>query len=74
MENLVYDLQRVLACPPTPLSVSYTGGNAILSWSGTNYRLLGAETLDGPWVELGTASPVALTPNAPQRFFRLVCD
>jgi hypothetical protein len=74
MENLVYDLQRVLACPPTPLNVSVTGGNTVLSWSAAGYRLLGAETLDGPWLELGTSSPVVLTPNAPQRYFRLVCD
>jgi hypothetical protein len=74
MENIVYDLQRVLACPPTQLNASYAGTTTVLSWSGSGYRLLGAETLDGPWLELGTTSPVVLTPNAPQRYFRLVCD
>jgi hypothetical protein len=46
----------------------------VIAWPVEGYRLLGAESLDGPWIDLGVASPVQMAPNAAQRYFRLVCD
>jgi hypothetical protein len=74
MESLLYDLQRVPACAPAALKVANSPTGVTFTWSGDGYRLLGAESLDGPWIELGVASPVLLPPHAPQRFFRLVCQ
>ncbi|HWX21974.1 MAG TPA: HYR domain-containing protein [Candidatus Binatia bacterium] len=74
VESLLYDLQSVPACAPAALSVANSPTGATFTWSGDGYRLLGAETLGGPWLELGVTSPVTLAPNAPQRFFRLVCQ
>ncbi len=73
-ENLLYGLQQVSACAPTALDITATATGTVLQWSGDGYRLLGAETLDGPWIDLGVLSPVLLSPNAPQRYFRLACD
>ena len=74
LDSMLYDIHRVPACAPAALTITPTGSGTILSWSGEGYRLLGAETLDGPWIDLGVASPVVLAPNASQRYFRLVCD
>jgi hypothetical protein len=74
VESVLYDLQRTSACAPATLNAVGTSAGTVFTWSADGYRLLGAETLAGPWVELGVASPVVLTPNAPQRFFRLVCE
>jgi hypothetical protein len=74
LDSMAYGLRRVAACPPTTLTITPTAGGTVISWSGDGYRLLGAETLGGPWIDLGIASPVVLTPNALQRYFRLVCD
>jgi hypothetical protein len=45
-----------------------------LNWQGDGFRLQGAESVSGPWYELGVDSPVALPANYTWRFFRLVCD
>ncbi len=74
VESVLYGLQRTSACAPALLNAAQTSAGTVFSWAADGYRLLGAETLAGPWVELGVASPVVLTPNAPQRFFRLVCE
>jgi len=36
--------------------------------------LQGAETLAGPWYDLGVDSPVTLPANTALRLFRLLCD
>lgn len=72
-EHVLYDLKSVLASSPAALSITPTTAGTVISWSGDGYRLLGAESLDGPWIELGLTSPVVLTPSAPQRYYRLVC-
>jgi HYR domain len=74
LDSMLYGLQRVPACAPTALTITPGAAGTVLTWSGNGYRLLGAETLDGPWIDLGAASPVFLNPNASQRYFRLVCD
>ncbi len=74
LDSMLHSLQRVPACAPAALAITRTGSDTVLSWSGNGYRLLGAETLDGPWIDLGVASPVVLAPNASHRYFRLVCD
>ena len=72
-ESILYDLRSALASPPAALSIAPTAAGTVISWPGDGYRLLGAESLDGPWIELGVTSPVVLTPSAPQRYYRLVC-
>jgi hypothetical protein len=74
LDSMFYGLQRVPACAPATLTITPGSTGTVLSWSGDGYRLLGAETLDGPWIDLGLASPVVLAPNASHRYFRLVCD
>jgi hypothetical protein len=74
VEGVLYDLKSVVACAPAALSLTPTVAGPVLSWSGDGYRLLGAETLDGPWIELGVTSPVMLAPSAPHRYYRLVCE
>lgn len=73
-ENLLYGLERVAACEPAGLTISSTTAGTVISWTGEGYRLLGAETLTGPWIEISTASPLVLPPTAPQRYYRLVCE
>jgi hypothetical protein len=74
LDSMLYGLQRVPACAPATLTITPTSSGTILTWSGIGYRVLGAETLDGPWIDLGLASPAVLPPNSLQRYFRLVCD
>ena len=74
LDSMFYGLQRVPACAPATLTVTPTTTGTVISWPLAGYRLLGAETLDGPWIDLGVASPVSLNPDASQRYFRLVCD
>lgn len=74
VETLLHGILRQSACALAPLSVTPGSAGTVITWSGDGYRLLGAETLDGPWLELGVRSPFVLAPNAPQRFFRLVCE
>jgi hypothetical protein len=74
LDSMVYGLQRVPACAPATLTITQTPGGNVITWSGDGYRILGAETLDGPWLDLGVTSPVLLSPNSLQRYFRLVCD
>jgi hypothetical protein len=71
----VSNLQRILACASTALSISHAGSAGLsATWVGEGLRLQGAEKLGGPWYDLGVASPVAVAPSNPARFFRLVCD
>jgi hypothetical protein len=74
MQSQVYDLRRVAACVPVPLQIKASPGGTVISWTGEGYRLLGAETPEGPWLELSVTSPFRLAPTAPQRYFRLVCE
>ena len=73
-DSLIYGLQRVPACAPATLTITPTSAGTVISWGLDGYRLLGAETLDGPWLDLGSTSPVVLSPNSTQRYFKLVCD
>lgn len=71
----ISNVQRTLACSSVPLSITHaTPGGLTATWSGEGLRLQGAEKPTGPWYELGAASPAAVPPSSPARFFRLVCD
>jgi hypothetical protein len=74
LDSTLYGLQRVAACAPASLAITPTKTGMVIAWPVEGYRLLGAESLDGPWIDLGVASPVQMAPNAAQRYFRLVCD
>ena len=67
-------LERTLVCPPDALSIDRSTDGVTLTWPGANFRLQGAEKVDGPWFDLGAASPVSLSASQSARFFRLVCD
>jgi hypothetical protein len=74
MDNLIYDLQTTPACSPVPLNVAATSDGISLSWEGDGFRLQGAETVAGPWYDLGVSSPMTLPANYALRVFRLLCD
>jgi len=72
-------MQDCAPCPPNPaLHIALEGGNIVISWSGTGYRLEAATALANPssatvWSSVSGTSPVTLPASGPQRFFRLVC-
>jgi hypothetical protein len=61
-------------CVPQPVAILEGSGNVTVTWTGSIFRLLGAEQATGPWYELGASSPVTVPANSSARFFRLVCD
>jgi hypothetical protein len=72
---VVTNPQRILACPPTALSIAPNGNGGIeVTWPDAAFRLQGAEQVTGPWYDLGADSPVTVPPEHPARFFRLLCD
>ena len=62
------------ACTPVPLVVTRGPAGITATWVGDGFRLQGAVTLAGPWLDLGVGSPVTLPPNHPARYFRLLCN
>ena len=74
MDEMIYGLQTTPACSPVPINVHTVANGLLLDWSGDGFRLQGAETLSGPWYDLGVNSPVNLPANSTRRFFRLLCD
>jgi len=74
MESTAYGLQRTLACVPDLLHVTRSDTGTVLTWAGEGFRLQGAETVTGPWYDLGVASPVPVEASSAMRYFRLVCD
>ncbi len=70
----VHDLRSTRACVSTTLHIDRTDGGVVLTWSGLGYRLQGAETVQGPWLDLGGSAPVHLPASAPLRAFRLICE
>jgi hypothetical protein len=73
MQSVLYGLQTKVAAAPAALSMTSGSTGTVISWPDTSYRLLGAETLDGPWIDLGVASPFVPPPNGGPRYFRLTC-
>jgi hypothetical protein len=73
-DNLLYHLQRTLDCTPGPLNVVRASNGITLTWPDDGFRLQGAETVNGPWYDLGVSSPVTLPANSNLRAFRLLCD
>jgi hypothetical protein len=72
---VVTNPQRTLACPPTALSITPgDNGNLSITWPDAAFRLQGAETVTGPWYDLGADAPVTVPRDHPARFFRLLCD
>jgi len=41
---------------------------------GAGYRLLSAETLSGPWIDLGLSGRATLQPVGDARYFRLMSE
>jgi hypothetical protein len=74
MDNLIYGLQTTPACTPVPLNAVASPDGISLSWEGDGFRLQGAETLAGPWYDLGVSSPATLPADYALRVFRLICD
>jgi hypothetical protein len=63
-----------LQTTPVPLNAVAGPGGITLSWEGDGFRVQGAETLAGPWYDLGNSSPLSLPGNSALRVFRLLCD
>lgn len=73
-DYLIHRLQTSPACSPVPIQVEATPAGVRLDWTADGFHLHGAETLNGPWYDLGVNAPVTLPANSALRFFRLVCD
>lgn len=52
------------------LTNKINGANLVLTWPG-NGKLLEATNLSGPWTTNVSASPATITPNQPQKFYRI---
>ncbi len=52
------------------LTNQWTGSSLRLTWPG-NGKLLEATNLSGPWTTNATPSPVTITPDQPQKFYRI---
>ena len=74
MNNLVYDFQRTPGCVPVPLQVAASEDGVTLSWEGEGFQLQGAESVTGPWYDLGVFSPAEIPASAKSRVFRLRCE
>ena len=74
MDYLIHRLRTTPACSPMPLLVTTTPDGVVLSWVGDGFHLQGAETVDGPWFDLGVESPATIPASAASRVFRLRCD
>jgi len=74
MDYLIHRLQTMPACTPVPLHVAATPLGVMLSWEPDGFHLQGAETLAGPWYDLGVESPATIPASAKARVFRLRCD
>lgn len=68
------ELQITTACTPVPLNLIPAGDGIRATWEGDGFRLQGAVSLTGPWLDLGVSSPLLLPANHLERFFRLLCD
>ena len=74
MDYLIHRLQTTPACSPIPLNVAASPAGVTLSWEGDGFHLQGAESLTGPWYDLGVSPPVTLPANSTVRVFRLRCE
>lgn len=74
MDYLIHHLQTTPACMPAPLHVATVPGGVTLTWEGDGFHLQGAETVEGPWHDLGVESPALIPAVASPRVFRLQCD
>jgi hypothetical protein len=53
------------------LTNEWNGANLMLRWPG-NGKLLEATNLAGPWITNANVSPVSVTPNESQKFYRVL--
>lgn len=62
------------AATPSPLSIGYSGGNILISWSGSGtLQSSGSLSYGGTWTNLPrVSSPYSLKPADSQQFFRLI--
>ncbi|MFN7141817.1 MAG: Ig domain-containing protein, partial [Limisphaerales bacterium] len=56
--------------PPGPISISRSGNNVVLTWSG-NFILQSAPEVTGPWTDIGGSSGQSITPSSQRVFYRL---
>ncbi|MCU0770800.1 MAG: HYR domain-containing protein [Verrucomicrobia bacterium] len=74
MDYLIHDLQSAPACVVAPLQVARGANSVTLSWEGDGFHLQGAESVSGPWYDLGVESPATIPAGSATRVFRLRCD
>jgi hypothetical protein len=74
VEVVLRGLARTSAVPPPVLQTKRSSTGMAIEWPGPGYRLLGAETLYGPWLELGLSSGAELQPIGEARYFQLMSE
>ncbi|HXJ56298.1 MAG TPA: HYR domain-containing protein [Verrucomicrobiae bacterium] len=74
VEAVLRDLTRAGAFPPPVLQTMRSSAGIGIAWPGAGYRLLSAETLSGPWIDLGLSGRATLQPVGDARYFRLMSE
>lgn len=56
------------------LTITHTGDEVVLNWSGLAYRLEAVQPLGQAWARmLDASSPLVLPINTAPKYFRLIC-
>jgi acid phosphatase type 7 len=63
---------RLDGLPGPRLELRQFRGDWLLFWADPAFKLQQADTLDGTWTTLPTASPVQVDPSGMSRFYRLI--
>ena len=67
----IFAVSGLAAPAPVSLANTWNGTNLVLSWPGSG-TLLEATNISGPWLTNPSAPPVILTPDSPQKFYRVL--
>ena len=75
--DVSFDLELVgygapVVAGPQPIYWGSFDGQLVLGWGSAGLKLAVADDVGGPWVTLGSPSPVVITPGPGQQFFKLV--
>jgi hypothetical protein len=74
VEAVLRGLTRASAVPSPVLQTKRSSAGIGIEWPGVGYRLLGAETLAGPWIDLGLLGGTELQPVGDARYFQLISE
>lgn len=74
MDQRISGLTTRPAAAEVPVYAVRAAGGLTLDWSGEGFRVQGAETVLGPWYDLGPEAPATMPTEAPTRVFRLISE